>query len=125
MPVAKQELFSVRGELRGHGTYLRLSGELDMATSPFLETWLQGSECNANDAIVVDLEHVTFMDTSGLYAFLRAAERAGGSGRDFAIVKAPAIVRKLLQITGTTHLLGSEAPVLARASERRMIAATG
>ena len=107
MTGAKPELFSVRGELRGHGTYLRLSGELDMATSPFLETWLQGAECNGNNAIVVDLEKVTFMDTSGLHAFLRASERAGGRGRDFVVVKAPAVVRRLLQITGTTHLLAS------------------
>ena len=120
MPGAKQGLFGVRGELRRHGTYLRLSGELDMATSPFLETWLHGAECNGNNAIVVDLEHVTFMDTSGLHAFLRAAERAGGIGRDFAIVKAPAVVRRLLQITGTTHLLGSNTPSRPRASEGQM-----
>ena len=103
----KQELFSVRGELGGHGTYLRLSGELDMATYPLLETWFQGAERRGNDVIVVDLEHLTFIDTSGVHAFLRAAERAGRNGRAFAIIKAPAVVQKMLQITGTNHLLGS------------------
>ncbi len=122
MPGAKQGLFNVRGELRGYGTYLRVSGELDAATSPFLEMWLQGAECNGNNAIVVDLEHVTFMDTSAVHAFLRAAERSGRDGRDFAIVKTPGVVQRLLQITGTTHLLGSDAPSGPRASEGQMIA---
>lgn len=122
MPGAKQGLFNVRGELRGRGTYLRLSGELDAATSPFLETWLRGAECNGNNPIVVDLEHVTFMDTSGIHAFLRAAERAGRNGRAFAMVKTPGVVQRLLQITATTHLLGSDAPSRPRASEGQMIA---
>lgn len=124
MPVAKKELFGVRGELRGHGTYLHLSGELDMATSPFLEAWLQGAEGNGNNAIVVDLEHVTFIDTSGIHALLRAAERTGRSGRDFSIVEVPPFVRRLLQITGTTHLLDSDDTFSRRRSpEGQMIAA--
>jgi anti-anti-sigma factor len=108
MQGASQGLFNVSGELRGHATYLRLDGELDTTTSPFLETWLQGVERNGKNAIVVDLEHVTFIDTSGLYAFLRAAERARRNGRDFSMIKAPAVVRRLIEVSRTTHLLGSD-----------------
>lgn len=122
MSGAKPELFSVCGEQRGLAAYLRLTGEIDMVTSPVLETWLRGAEGNKSNGIVVDLEHVTFMDTSGLHAFLRAAERARRSGRDFAIVKPPAVIRRLLQAAGATHLFGLEAPSLARAPERRMVA---
>jgi anti-sigma B factor antagonist len=106
--VTNQGLFKVSSEQRGHAAHLCLSGELDLATSPILERSLQGAESNGNIAIVVDLEQVTFMDVSGLRAFLGAAERASGSGRTFSMVKAPAVVRRVLQITRTTYLLGSD-----------------
>lgn len=110
MPEAgsKQHLFNVSSEHHGHAAHLCLSGELDLATSPILERSLAGAESNGNTAIVVDLERVTFIDVSGLRAFVGAADRASRSGRTFSMIKAPAVVRRLLQITGTTHLLGSD-----------------
>ena len=114
---SRQEPFSVTSEQRGHAAYVRLSGEIDIATAPVLEGWLQTAECNGNTAIVADLEEVTFMDASGLRAFLGAAERASRSGRTFAIVRAPACVQRVLQITGTTHLLAADA--LTFSSDRR------
>lgn len=106
---ADQEVFGLRSERRGRAEHLLLSGELDTATSPVLDGWLQTAERNGNSTIVVDLENVTFIDVGGLRPFIRAADRAVRSGRGFALVKAPAMVRKVLQITGTTHLLGSDA----------------
>lgn len=105
---ANREILSVASEQRGHTAHLRLSGELDIATSPVLERWLQGAESNGNSAIVLDVEHVTFVDASGIHSFLGAAQRASRSGRTFAIVKAPAVVRRVLHITRTTHLLGAD-----------------
>jgi anti-sigma B factor antagonist len=108
-----KDLFNVRSEQRGHAAHLRLSGELDMATFPVLERSLGGAESNGFTAIVLDLQHLTFMDVSGLDAFLRAAERASRSGRDFSVQNAPSIVRRLLEITQTTHLLGADQPALS------------
>lgn len=110
--VGKQfQPFSVTSEQHGPAAHLRPFGEIDMATAPVLEGWLQAAESNGNTAIVVDLEQVTFMDTSGVRVFLDAAHRATGSGRTFAMIKAPAIVKRILQVTGTTHLLAAEAGV--------------
>jgi len=97
--------FNVRSEHDGQAVYLQVSGELDIATSPVLEKWLTTVQSNGNTKVVVDLEHLTFMDTSGIHAFLRAAERSRHSGRDFAITNAPRVARKILEITKTTHLL--------------------
>lgn len=105
----KQEPLSATSEQRGHASHLRLFGEIDMATAPVLEGWLQTAESNGNTAIVADLEEVTFMDASGLRAFLRAAERASRRGRTFSIVRAPACVQRILQVTETTHLLAADA----------------
>jgi anti-anti-sigma factor len=113
---ANQELFTVFSEPRGHAAHLRLSGELDMAGAPVLERSLQGAESNGYKAIILDLDQLTFVDAFGLHSFLRAADRASRSGREFTIVKAPAMVRKMLQITGTAHLLGADVKDDRRAS---------
>jgi anti-anti-sigma factor len=113
---AEQGSFIVCSEQRDHAAHLRLSGELDMATASVLEQWLSRAESNGNTAIVLDLEHVTFMDSSGLHSFVRAAERARRSGRTFEIVKVPAPVRRVLQITETTYLLDADPPSLSSVS---------
>ena len=106
---AAHEVFSVRSEHRGQVAHLRLSGELDVAAAPVLERSLHGAESNGYTAIVLDLVELTFVDAFGIHTFLRAADRASRSGRAFSIVKAPDRVRKVLKITGTTHLLGRTA----------------
>lgn len=107
--------FSVRSEQRGHVVHLHIRGDLDMATSPALEGWLAGAEANGNTSIVVDLENLAFMDATGLRIFLRAAERARRSGRRFALVRPPPMVRKVLQITRTTDLFDADPPGELRA----------
>lgn len=99
------ELFNVRSEQHGSAVMLHLSGELDMATAPTLHGWLSGAERNGNAEIVVDLNKVTFMDSTGLRPFLEAADRASRIGRSFALVRAPAQVARVLQLTRTAHLL--------------------
>lgn len=106
----RQEPFRVSNEQRGDSAHLSLFGEIDVATTPVLEEWIHAAERNGSTAIIVDLEQVTFMDVSGLRAFLGAAQRAGRSGRTFAIVKAPRVVQRVLQITGTTHLVAPIPP---------------
>jgi stage II sporulation protein AA (anti-sigma F factor antagonist) len=103
-----QEFFNMRSEQHEHAAHLHLGGEIDLATSRVIEEWLRQAESNGNTAIVLDLEKVTFMDSSGLNSFLQAAERAGARGRSFTLVKAPAAVSKILRLTNTTHLLGED-----------------
>lgn len=119
---SNQALFNVCSEQRGHGVELRLSGELDVATTPVLEFWLRGAESNGNTSIVLDLELLTFMDASGLHSFLRAAARATRGGREFSIVGASPVAQRLFEITQTTHLLGTVAPSLPRVGGMEMIA---
>lgn len=103
-----RSLFEVSSERFGRAEHLMLSGELDMATAPILDGPLSRATSNGNAEVIVDLEKVSFMDASGLQALMRAADRARRNGQRFAIVKAPAPVRRLIQITNTTHLLHSE-----------------
>ena len=108
-------LFSVFGEQQDHVAYLHVDGELDLATSPVLETRLTDVQSNGNTGVVLDLKNVTFMDSNALHAFIRAADRATRMGRAFVIVNASPMVRKLLHITQTLHLLGEDPPASDRA----------
>ena len=110
----EKALFSVYGEQQDHVAYLHVDGELDLATSPVLETRLTDVQSNGNTRVVLDLKNVTFMDSSALHALIRAADRAKRMGRVVVIVNASTMVRKLLHITQTLHLL-AEGP---QASDR-------
>lgn len=108
--------FNVTSEQQGDAAYLRVSGEIDIATAPLLDDQLRAAQSNGYTGVVIDLEHVTFMDVSGLRSLLRAAEQARRSDKRFATVKTPPIVRRVFEITGSTHLLDADA--LALATER-------
>lgn len=50
-------------------------GELDLATAPELEGWLEDLRRECAD-VVLDLSEVTFMDSSGLRVLLQARHEA-------------------------------------------------
>ena len=106
---ANEAQLSISSERHGRVVHLYLTGDLDMATTPVLEEWLSDAEANENSAIVVDLEHVTFLDTSGLHSFIRASQRASRTGRDFSIARPTPVVRRILGVTDTTYLLDAKA----------------
>jgi anti-sigma B factor antagonist len=87
------------------GTRLELRGELDMATSPLLEELLNEAEVDGGNAIVVDLAGLSFMDSSGLHVFIRAARAAGDRGEPIRLLNCPDAVRKVFLITCMDHLL--------------------
>ena len=61
------------------GRTIRLAGELDMSNESELDDVLQ-SAVDQGGAILVDLSELTFMDSTGISAFLRAAVSLRGRG---------------------------------------------
>jgi anti-sigma B factor antagonist len=53
-------------------TGIRLEGELDMSTAPALEEALR-TAVDEGGAILIDLSELTFMDSTGIGAFIKAA----------------------------------------------------
>jgi anti-sigma B factor antagonist len=51
-------------------------------------------------SLVIDLKHVTFLDSSGLLTLMRLAERAQADGIDFSVRQGSEHVRRLLALTG-------------------------
>jgi anti-anti-sigma factor len=108
--------FIARTEARNGVARIALGGELDLATTPILGEQLQDAEQLDVDAIVLDLRDVTFIDSTGLAAFIRARERASRNGHRFLLVGANDSARRLFELTGTQTLLDAEdtASIVAR-----------
>ncbi|AYN40790.1 anti-sigma factor antagonist [Streptomyces dangxiongensis] len=58
--------FNVTGVERGEWTVLRVSGELDLMTSPVLRQRVHDVVAEGNHSLVVDLSDVFFCDSSGV-----------------------------------------------------------
>ena len=97
--------FDVRGESQDGITRLTLRGELDMQTVDRLSPWLTWAEQDGEPEIVLDLEDLTFLDSTGLRAFIQAWDRAGKNGHRLLFVGVTGTVRRLFEMTGTESML--------------------
>lgn len=84
---------------------ITLSGEFDLASAERVEAELQRIEQKAPEALLLNLEGLEFIDSSGLRVVLAAADRAQGAGRRFAITRGPEAVQRVLRITGVEDRL--------------------
>lgn len=87
---------------------IALRGELDIATVPDLESHLAPFEGNGVSAIMLDLRELTFIDSTGLHALLRARDRAKTDGHRLILVGARPSARRLFELTGTEFLLDDQ-----------------
>jgi anti-sigma B factor antagonist len=86
--------FRARAERRGDAVVIVAEGELDIVGAPLLiEAVPEGGE-----PLVIDLEAVGFMDSSGLRALLAARQGCLESGRPFALARPSDAVRRVLEL---------------------------
>lgn len=86
------------------GVVLALSGELDLATAPVVEDELRRADAS-QDLIVLDLRHLTFMDSTGIRTLVAADRRARERGAALVIVQGSRQVRRLFELSGLTDHL--------------------
>lgn len=92
--------FSVRSRLEGGSSVLDVRGEIDMLTAPRLQAAITESLDRPAAPILVNLEGVTFMDSTGLRALVESRERAESAGVRLTLVGPSRQVRRLLSLTG-------------------------
>jgi anti-anti-sigma factor len=80
-------------------TVLRLHGELDLSSAQLFQSEFDGAEIGSAAMVVLDLEGLQFIDSTGLRMILSAHERARERGQEFAITPGSPQVRRLLTIT--------------------------
>lgn len=86
-------------ERRDGQTLVALVGELDIASAPRFEEGLTEVEGDSPGVLVLDLRRVDFIDSTGLRAVIAADERARAAGRRFVIVRGPAAVERVFNVT--------------------------
>ena len=79
--------------------WVDVAGELDLATSPQLRQTLGDALLHAR-VVVLDLRKLTFIDTSGAHVILNAACGARLDGGLVLLVRGPALVDRVLRLTG-------------------------
>ena len=90
-----------------------LDGELDMANAPLLQSAIDGEKLATAKTVVLDLQQLTFLDSTGLRVILAAREQCWRRGQDFAVTPGSEQVQRLLSVTG----VGEHLRTLASADE--------
>jgi len=109
--------FELTIERQRDSVRLKLRGELDISTGVRLEEDLRRVEATEPALIVLDLERLEFMDSTGLRLLITADSRARESGRRLVLVNVGAMVRRLLHVTRLDERLEiSDGPAPALAS---------
>ena len=98
-------------------TTVALGGEIDLATAPDLSARLESLVDASEGDITVDFTRVTFLDSTGLVAILRAQHRFGESGRRLKVRNPSRSVRRVLELSGASDVLDVEAPALDAAAD--------
>jgi anti-sigma B factor antagonist len=77
-----------------------VNGDIDIAGGPVLEAAI--TRPDQGFPIVIDLENVFFVDSSGLRSLLGASRKAKANDSHVALRSVGSEVARLLEITGTT-----------------------
>jgi len=85
---------------RGDACVITVSGEVDIYTSPQLKAALTGPDAQGCSRVVIDLDGVGFIDSSGLGVLVGALRRAREAGVDLVLVSSQASFARILRITG-------------------------
>jgi anti-sigma B factor antagonist len=99
------------GELRltserdGDAHVIAVSGELDLANGNELQRELLRVEATDARSIVVDLSGLQFMDSTGIRVLLSADARSRADSDRLTLLRGPAAVQRVLEITGVVDLL--------------------
>jgi anti-sigma B factor antagonist len=93
------ELRTEVSEVKGW-TVVTVHGEIDVATSPTLRERLIDLVNGGATRLVLDLEAVDFLDSTGLGTIVSLLKRVRTHGGDLRLVCTEARIRRLFEITG-------------------------
>ena len=110
--------FGVTTQWVGRSTVVvEVTGDVDVGTAPAFEDELgRAVEDGLSTALVVDLSRVTFIDSMGLNALVRAFERQRLAGSELALVSDDSRVATILEVARLDRVL-KRYPTLPEAVE--------
>jgi len=104
--VKGHEDLSIHVHKNGETHIFELSGSLDLATAPTVRAALLEAAERGDHRIVVDLNRVEFLDSTGLGALIGAQRRAKEEGGEVRLTVPDGQILRLLRITGLLKIFG-------------------
>jgi anti-anti-sigma factor len=85
-----------------------LAGEIDLAVADDMHSWILAAAAgHPGWPVEVDMTAVSFVDSSGIRAFVRARTDVTASGRPLRLVNTAGMALRVLQVAGVyAHLSG-------------------
>ena len=96
---------------RDGSALLVVHGEIDVSTGPRLREQLVELAAAGHQRVVVDLDDVDFLDSTGLGVLVSGLKRFRTLGGDLVLVCHRPRIRKVFEITGLTQVFGLQSPV--------------
>jgi anti-anti-sigma factor len=87
---------------------IALNGECDLQIFPDIDELLRSSCSDGFSGVRIDLRGLTFIDSTGLRALMRAKQRAEAHGTKLTIVPGPARVMRVFELVGLLERLPFE-----------------
>lgn len=115
--MAEQEAITIRDEAAAGAVVVRPSGDIDMARSPILRQAVREAHERNPSRLVVDLQDVAYMDSSGLATLVEGMRTAKSRSTDMVICGMNDRVRAIFQIARLDQfftIVGSVDEALAR-----------
>lgn len=98
--MVKPSSFEVRTELDTQRARVIAAGELDLSTAPRLEQEVEGALARGAREVTIDLQRITFIDSSGLRLFIVLNERAGAEEWTLRMTSPAGRAAAIFEITG-------------------------
>ena len=98
MTAVQAPRLETRATTVGGASAIAVSGELDIETAPRLSEEVELAVWSTVGAFVLDLTSLTFLDSSGLHALLRARAFLAREDRPLVLVCPPGPARRVLDL---------------------------
>ena len=101
----QQQPFEVALDRYGTTMFVRLAGEFDLSSHDMFQRAVEDGDHEFPSAIVLDLQGLTFIDSTGLRQIVALWERSRQEGFDFAVVPGNPQVQRAFVLTGLDQVL--------------------
>lgn len=95
---------SLSTRTEGDRTVVEVGGEIDVYTAPKLREQLVDLVADGKYHLVVDMERVDFLDSTGLGVLVGALKRVRSNDGDLYLVCTQPRIRKVFEVTGLTKV---------------------
>ncbi|WP_298460525.1 STAS domain-containing protein [uncultured Cellulomonas sp.] len=104
-----REATSFSQSLHAGAVVVEAHGELDVATAPAFRTAVRNAVDTGRALVVVDLGHVSFLDSAAL-SVLFAAQRGLPLTQRITLVEVPERMRRMLRVSGVDAVVDVHGP---------------